>query len=463
MRNARNRRRNNLPFSWGWIAIIGVLIIGIFLIKVFGGEDVKKGGNDSDEYLEITPMENSQVFISDQGKSETKISKTQKLYTSDAYALVRKVGAMAKNNSINADLGESTRISYQGKQDNMDTFTLKLGWAWVQSDSDQGIKAKMDHFDARIDKNDIALLQQTNNTFSTLYAIRGSIDIITSAGQYSLPAGKRIMISASDLTNPNVNLADFSGNITEGITKNSLFIKNNGISILESSTNENNTDGDRELVGSGNTTLSSNNIEFTQPSDGIALKTNKTTIMGNILNTDVKRVTINDIDTAVSPVNKTFTLENFEIKNEINNLVYKVYDTNNTLIEKGVLVVYGPKGGAGDAMLVPTNYPLSDKDFKITSPRGNPYKTTSNYVKVRGTVPANRVEYIVVNDYRLRKYIPKSTTWYYHANANIGTMKNGMNLYEIKFYDAQNKLLSKRLFTIIKENPHAQTVSGETR
>lgn len=194
----------------------------------------------------------------------------------------------------------------------------------------------MDNFDAEIDKNDIALLEQTNKTFSTLYAIRGSIDIITKVGHYSLPAGKRIMISASDLTNPNVKLADFSGNISEGITKNELFTRNNGMSILESATATDNkdTDSDKQLMGSGNTTLSSAYIEFTQPSDGIVLKTSKTTIMGNILNTDVKRVTINDIDTSVSPVNKTFIIENFEVKNEINNLVYKVYDTNNTLLEK---------------------------------------------------------------------------------------------------------------------------------
>lgn len=41
-----------------------------------------------------------------------------------------------------------------------------------------------------------------------------------------------------------------------------------------------------------------------------------------------------------------------------------------------------------------------------------------------------------------------------------GTLQDGINLYTIKFYGANDQLLYTQLFTIIKESKHA-TLSGE--
>lgn len=71
-------------------------------------------------------------------------------------------------------------------------------------------------------------------------------------------------------------------------------------------------------------------------------------------------------------------------------------------------------------------------------------------------MPAQTVQYITVNGYRLQKFKPGSTTWYYHANASIGTIKEGTNLYHIKFYDANNREIHTQIFTIIKDSPNAQ-------
>ncbi|MFZ2256177.1 MAG: hypothetical protein WAW59_00560 [Patescibacteria group bacterium] len=65
-----------------------------------------------------------------------------------------------------------------------------------------------------------------------------------------------------------------------------------------------------------------------------------------------------------------------------------------------------------------------------------------------------------MNDYRLQQFRAKSSSWYYFANMDYGTMKDGLNLYTIKFYRADNTLLYSQPFTIIKESKNA-TVSGE--
>lgn len=177
-------------------------------------------------------------------------------------------------------------------------------------------------------------------------------------------------------------------------------------------------------------------------------------IVGTLLSTEVSRVTLNDQDATVSAVNESFSLENFPIQGGINNIVYKVYSANGIELERGVLVVHGTGVASSATTIVPENFP-NLKDFVITAPKTNPYATTESYVKVQGVVPANTVKYITVNGYRLQKFVANSTTWYYHANANIGTIKEGTNLYHIKFYDANNKEIHTQIFTIIKDTKNA--------
>jgi hypothetical protein len=67
----------------------------------------------------------------------------------------------------------------------------------------------------------------------------------------------------------------------------------------------------------------------------------------------------------------------------------------------------------------------------------------------------------MVNDYKLQKYVAGSTNWYYFANMDTETLKDGINLYTIKFFGANDDLLYTQLFTIIKESKNV-TLSGES-
>ena len=468
--NTYNRRHSNSrSSSWSnqllWV-VIGVIVIAFFLMKMLWGWGNEKSPS-SDVSIAITPMdEKSLVYISPNGKEQTSITTTQSLYTSDAYVLVEQGGAKGVSKNTLLDLSEKTQISYKASTGTGDLFEMEKWRIWVEA-TQQDVVVSMRNFNVRIPAGAIALLEQNNIIYSTAYAIRWSVDIITPIGQYTLEHGNRIMVSASDIANTQTKLSELSGPIDESITQNDLFTRNNGASYLtESSENATTTGSGTSQSGSTTSSGSSENtpgakyIEITQPTDGLNTKGTTVTIMGNILNNEVRKVTFNDIDASVSPVNENFILQDFKLQWEINNIVYKVYDSNTTLLEKWVLIVYGPKATATSNTLVPQNYPISSKDFVITSPKTNPFATTESYVRVQGTVPANTVQYIIVNDFRLQRYVPNSTTWYYHANADIGTMKDGMNLYTIKFYDANNKLLYTQLFTIIKDNPQSPSSSS---
>ena len=53
-----------------------------------------------------------------------------------------------------------------------------------------------------------------------------------------------------------------------------------------------------------------------------------------LLSTEVSRVTFNDVDADISPVNESFSMEKFELQNGINNIVYKVYSASGIELER---------------------------------------------------------------------------------------------------------------------------------
>jgi hypothetical protein len=85
------------------------------------------------------------------------------------------------------------------------------------------------------------------------------------------------------------------------------------------------------------------------------------------------------------------------------------------------------------------------------APNDNPYKTTENIVKIAWAVNKWAVKFITINDFRLTKFPQWSSTWYYFANKDYGTMNDGINLYTIKYYWKEDELLYTSLFTIVKE------------
>jgi hypothetical protein len=138
---------------------------------------------------------------------------------------------------------------------------------------------------------------------------------------------------------------------------------------------------------SGSLALSSSTtgfIEITDPKINTVIRGKTLTVMGNLLSKDVKKVTINNIEATVSPVNESFVAQDIIVTGEVFDIVYKAYDANNSLLQVGVMSVFGSKNILdANNSLIPETFPVSAKDFKITSPSGNPYSTTDRFIKVQ--------------------------------------------------------------------------------
>lgn len=463
MRQARSsytrQNSSNSDSKIWWI--LGAIIAILLGLKFFYSGNSTTNEVSKWDYITIIPGEKSVVAIADKNLKETTITKEENLFITDNYVSVSEWSAIAKVKTSNIDLDEKTQISYISSNIDSENIKLEKWRAWVDSSWNTN-SIELKRMTVKIPSGSIALVEQTNTAFSVAYAIQWNIDISTTIGQYTLKPGQWIKLSDSNLTSEQTKLSDLVDEIDASIVNNPVFARNNWEEILKNATkNQETTETittENSATGSTEANTSSKYISFTQPSNNLNSKTDTINVMWTILDDEVARVTINDIDTVVSPVNQTFSLQNFKLNSEVNNIVYKVYNANWIQLEIGVIVVYGPKNTGTQTTIVPQNYPINSADFRIINK--NPLATTDSYVRVEWTVPKNTVEYITVNDYRLQKFIPNTEKWYYHANADIGTIKEWTNLYYIKFFDKNNKLLYTQLFTIIKDSK-SNTITNE--
>jgi hypothetical protein len=64
---------------------------------------------------------------------------------------------------------------------------------------------------------------------SIVYALKGDILIETAGGKtYTLPTGKRMMVSQSDLVNPGIELSSLADTIDDSIKQTALFLARDG-------------------------------------------------------------------------------------------------------------------------------------------------------------------------------------------------------------------------------------------
>lgn len=458
-RNSRSQK--NLP--WKWIITVWAILLILIILKSFSGGS---STDDTSSSLVVTPNDQSAVYISMSNATKNRIKTEENLFTTDKSVSVELGWANIANENIKIDLDSNSELTYLWHSNSWESINIVKWRAWIESKwSEATITLK--NYDLHLSPQSIVLVEQTG-PFSNAYSIAGSITIETKVGSTAIPTWNSVKLLASDLINPSVDLTSWITGIDGSIIELPIFWRNNGKSYIQNFQKEVSSSWSTALTWSWNTwslALSSEKyIEITDPKANSMLGNKTITIMGNLLSKEVKRVTINNKEASLSFVNGTFVYQNFEVNSDIIDIVYKAYDTSNNLLESWVFTVYGSKNWKNTAgQLIPETFPISSKDVKIISPAENPYTTTESVVRVEWTVPKNTVSYIMVNDYRLQKFTPLGSNWYYFANIANKTMVEWINMYTIKFYSASDALLYTQVFTIVKESKTQNTyVSGET-
>ena len=453
-------RSSHNTFPWKWIGVIGIIVFIFWFSSHFGRENTDS--IDANSLFRVTWSTGSEIYVIESNGSKKHMDSDFSFTDETSTVSIVNGSVEMKNPLFSGYADKATEVGYK-KESPGDVLDILRGRIWIESMGNMQVRLK--NFNLSLEERDIVFVEQ-NQVYSTLYVFRGDVAIQANTLNYTLSAGKRIMVAHSDILNPNLSLESLSGPIDDAIKQNPFFIARNGDALL------NNLSGTGSITLSGNT-LSGNLIgsgiiqpkngpfiQIISPEDGSQVSTSSVKVSGKILSNEVKKVTINEISSVVSPVDMSFevTLTPTE---SVANLVYKAYAGDNTLLERGVITLYMKNIKIGTERLSPNTFPINDRDYKIISPAENPYKTTDSSVTVRWVVPKDMVKFIMVNNFRLKQYKSYSTNWQYFANMSYDTMKDGINLYKIEFYGTNDEVLSTQLFTIVKESKSAGVVSGE--
>ncbi len=180
----------------------------------------------------------------------------------------------------------------------------------------------------------------------------------------------------------------------------------------------------------------------------------KIKIEWNILSPNVSDITINNKPTNINLNLKTFSLD-FELKNKINDIIYKVFDNSWDVIWRWVITIYytwdikwAKNNNSNKPQTI--NFP-ENNDYKIELPWESPYTTLKTVETIKWRVPAWKVSKIQVNNFTLTKFKPWATFWWYHANMIHWNMKEWTNEYRIKYFWNNWEKLYEQVYFIIKK------------
>ena len=436
------------------LPLFAAIIILVLIVKAFFGSSGSGNPANSGDFVNVTPKsENSEIYVYMSGDSKKQISGETKLFTTDTKLEVKSGDAditlVGDTSKISAD--KLAELAYHGTVDTKKEFELASSYIWVEANSGN-LSFKLKNFTANPESGAVFALYQ-NAVGSNLYVLKGSVAVATESSSTTVGLGQMVTVLSNEAKT--AKLPEKITPIDDFFKTTDIFVKHNGGNYLTSSNASGSVTASGSLQSASGTTSSNANekaILFTYPEDEMSVTTATIDIEGKIGSATTK-VTLNDKAAEINKSEKSFSFKGFSLPSAENNIVYRAYDENGIIIAKGVLTVNSSakKGESTENKPTVTSYPVSDKDFKITSPTENPYKTNEDVVRIQGQLAKGVVKYITINGYRLSKFSQYSSSWYYFANKDFGTLNEGINLYEIKYYGENDNLLSTGMFTIVKE------------
>lgn len=356
------------------------------------------------------------------------------------------------------DIGEyKINKLWEVKYNEDGTLALFSSDLWVKNK--KPITVNMRFANLNIWENSVLNLTQ-NDVLSTIYLLDGFVEISNLAGKNTVLAPwQKVMIARIDAAKEDIDISLQKEDLDDYFKASDWFILNNGeLSLMQK----------KDSTGTGKTLTwsiqdnSNTLIHFTNLQDEQTISEKTMTINGTFEDEEISFIKLWNIDATINQTEKTFSFVNFSFTNKTNDLVFKVYNSNEEIIGKYVFTIYSTIGQDNSTNTSPSdtnesslfdvkNYSLDDTNFKFISPKQNPYTSLDDVVMIEWLVPARTVSKIEVNGFALTKFPQNWTYWKYYANKDFWNLKEGLNVYEVKYFDASWKVIYKNAFSIIKE------------
>ncbi len=456
-----NRRGNNKivkNFKDYLVPIFIVFIILIFIFNyIFSSDDQKEVNTSDNSFLNISlNSSQTEAYIEYSWGKKSKIETDVSLYRWEKLQVVSE-SVKVSWDDINFNLNKLWELSYNEDK----SYTLYSSDLWWEAR--KSVNIEMRYAKVKASSWSVFSLSQ-NEVASTIYVASWNIEVQNLALKSTiLQKGEKIVIMRNSANDKNSDLSLSKEQIDDYIKNEDWFIKNNWAFYLSKS-DEISSQTWLTLSWVSNLTWSSfNYISFNNIFDEAEVSSDKLDIEWVLLDDVVSTININWKNAEINSQNKTFTLKWLTFSSRINDIVYKVYDSNSKLLYKWVITIYYTKWTSSTTWETTSwlaqvqNYPITTSPlYQIITPKQNPYITTENVVRIEWNAPARTVKKIVVNDFVLQKFPQYWTYWQYFANSEFGNLKPWINIYKIQFFGEWDNIVYETNFTIIKEEPKVE-------
>lgn len=371
----------------------------------------------------------------------------------EAISLFKGEKLKVKEGSLSLDIPETgnARLGklWEFKFNEDGSFTLSSWKVWVNSTWNIDVKMKF----AKVqmwEQSHISLDQ--NEVSSTIYVLSGFVTVENLAGQNTLLLpGEKISIATSQASNTELDLKIMKEDIDDIFINSDWYILNKWDSFLNKEDDEElTTNTGSKIVNNGNRVLLFDTI-----TDEANISSSTLTITWKYVDENINKITANNIEAKLDNTNKTFSFENLDTHNKQNDFVFRAYDDAGDILERKLITLYY---NAWEDLKTPwkfsvTNYDIDASKFTFTAPSAFPtFTTLARLITIKGLVTDKNVDKVVVNWYELKSFNKQYGSWRYHADMNYNNLKEGTNVYEVQYFDENNKLMYTNNYTIVKKS-----------
>ncbi len=455
MRRWWSNRTSPLSIALPIIIALIVLVIIIKAVSSFGSTKTTGTGSTtstSSNSVNILPKKDAKVSIYMSSDSQNEITGPTKLFPTDKMVRVTSGDSDVEieGSTTQISIESLSELAYLGKIDNVQGFSLQNGYIWIASPNGD-TRLQLKYFSIQLSPGAIVIANQ-NTRASNVYVLAGDVEVKSEAG--SAKVGADQMLSLLQSESKNTTLGDKISPLDDFIKQSSMFIKKDGANTIA----QVNASGTGVITGTGGTssgtsTPSDQAISLTYPEDEMTVDTGAITLEWKILNTGVAKISFGKRDAQILTEDRSFRLKDYILPDATNDISYRVFDVTGNLMQKGLVTVNVSTKKPTIKKPDVINFPISSKDFKIISPTENPYKTTENSVKLKGSFAPDLVKYIKINSYQLQQFKQFGTTWTYNASIENGNMEEGVNEYLVTYYGPNDEVLITSKVYIVKEKP----------
>jgi len=431
------------------VPIIGWILMLILLFSIFTGDSTPVN-NQSENQVWIDVMmdtSNTQSYVIYPWQDKVEITENISLFKWEQ--LIVKEWSL----SLNIPSLGNTRLwkLWEIKYNENGSFTHTSWKVWFNTSWNIDVNSKFASI--KMWENTHVSLEQ-NEMATTIYSLNGIVEVLNLAEQnILLLPGEKISISRLDANDSELDMKSLKTDIDDLFKNDDWYILNNWdkyLNMVESEEDLNTQTGSK-LLSNSTRVLIFDNIE-----DEANISSDTLDITGKFGDETIVKITLNGKESKINSENKTFIFEWVDTDSQQNDLVFRAYDDAWDILEKKLITVYYSSAESTSSSNVfgeAKNYTNVDaSQFTFTAPSNfTTYSTKLGEVTIQWKVFNKDVAFVKINGFQLWSYKTSSGTWKYHAFEKFNTLANGTNVYEVKYYDINNKLIYTNNYIIVKK------------